>query len=176
MYSDEYVKITAVVDSAANIKPPFNWKWKFGDGETGSTQTDKNTMEIDLPPKLYSPAKLPAEFEVEVNVTDNRDYGRQQALIIQVVARDIEIGIKGPQVIHWADPYDPSVSAEYIANTTGGEPPYKYSWSLSPGGAVEKMGMDAICTFDQPGTYRLKVKVVDKNEQKAEASIPILVW
>ena len=179
-------EFTAQVTDVAT--PPITWSWEYGDGDSGGPVTT-DTLSFTLPAKRYKPSNGQAGSEYRVKLTASDSAGLSASAEFPVVvtyaadqAAPLAASIDCPTRNDLRDPpcslrlNENSISAAYLANVSGGTPPYRYFWHMAPLQDQYTEGSDSqTFDFSEPGDYRLKLKIEDQAQQVVEITQPVTI-
>ncbi len=171
-------KVRVIASAYGDVEPPIVWRWKFDEGGQGEVETGAGITELELPDSAYPSPDQPGVYHLTVVATDAR--GRSATGWGGYELRKIApllLQLEGPTRLRWIAP---RINQTYTAGTSGGEPPYAYTFRLVPGPETARAGSgtgeDSVTLwFDQPGEYRLEVTVVDGRGRKDSGYFSIMV-
>lgn len=139
---DGSAPLTVQLDvTPANGTAPYAYLWAFGDGATSAAKSPTHTY---ASPDVWLPT---------VRVTDATGHVIQAALAVPVV----------PNLVSdpWAIPNIGPVGlpVTFIANQSGGNPPYTYFWDFADGHYSTERDPKHI--FEQAGFYNVNLVLID---------------
>jgi len=171
--------VQIVAEAYGDFEVPLTWIWEYGDGTTGSVSSD--LTRFDLPPKTYNADKK--RYQVHVRGEDSQGRFGEDYFFIQVVEKPFQVALEGPLRLKWQDA---GAFEVYTAITSGGVPPYRNIWTLSPGGEPRNItgfstSEEGVSTesqnfsFEEPGEYILDIVASDTKGETTHTILPIIV-
>jgi len=178
VYDTEEAILQASVTGTA-VAPPITWTWDFGDGTVGQFGTSATGTRYGLPYHRYQipTNKKMKTYTAVVTAEDDEGHQATDYRVIYVIREPFSITLRGPRDL-WPDVLGER-SYLYTATAKGGEPPYLYTWSLSPDhdNHIEETSEASHQTynFHELGVYKLVVVARDVTGKIAQAGFPITV-
>ncbi len=134
---------------------PYAYNWSFGDDALSTLPNPRHT---------YDRVGI---FVATLRVTDARGEASEATIVI-TVGRPLELRLKGEL------PRGPApLTAAFGAVALGGVPPYTYRWEFGDGTTSTEEA--PYHTYDAPGTYVVKVTVVEGSGHSATLSTTVEV-
>ncbi len=148
------------------------YEWDFGDGS--NLQSGQSVSHVFDEPGFYT---------VKLSVADSQ--GNEADTSVEVEAMSIS---SIPEAIIETDPPAPTAEGELLTGTL----PFKvefdasgsldadndivvYEWDFDDDGAVDQEGETITYIFEEAGTYTVRLKVADSEDQSGEASMQLVV-
>lgn len=128
-------------DTSTGGTSPFSRQWDFGDGTT-STATNPN--------HVYAEA---GSYQAKLTITDADAHVGTYAVRV-LIANPMTVTVTGTPIAG-AEP----ITVNFTATADGGTGPYTYTWDFDDG--TVGSGTPVQHTFRAPGTYEVKVGVID---------------
>jgi hypothetical protein len=134
---------------ATGGQPPYEWFWKFGDGNTSNEQN---------PVHAYAEVGF---YKVTLTVTDNlgdSDKDKTNATITEFPPLQVDAG----------GPYEGTIGEEiqFTGEATGGTEPYHWLWDFGDGNNSEEQ--NPLYAYDNTGEFNVTLTVTDSSEPPQE--------
>ena len=152
-----------IVNFTANASgglPPYSFLWDFGDGSPASNQQN--------PSHTY---QSPGTYTASVTVTDSAGNTDSATVLINVTQSEGTLSVS--ITYSPTSPQTAPATITFAANASGGQPPYSYYWDFGDGDTATTN--PATETFQNAGTYTVKVTVMDSLGNSADSSVQITV-
>src|SRR5256712_3135338 len=147
--------------SASGGTSPYSFNWNFGDGSTGAGSSVNHT---------YGTA---GTYTATLNAKDSGS--PQQTTSAQ---QSVTVTNPPPPALTASFTYTPSnptagQTVSFTGTTSGGTPPYSYSWNFGDGGSAS--GSSTSHVYQTAGSYNVALKVTDAGGQTANSAQTVTV-
>jgi PKD repeat protein len=155
---------------------PYTFSWNFGDGSSSSSSKESGNDET-----IRHTFDQAGTYNVDVTVTDStgRTASDSMLITVEVPPRPLPPPPPPPLTaveITSSDTQDVAPATfRFEAHVTGGTEPYTYSWNFGDGSSQLGNEQTVMHTFDQAGTYTVRVTVTDSTGRTAFNNIEINV-
>ena len=142
---------------------PYTYRWDFGDGRSSDEQTVSHTFE------------KAGTYNVRLTVIGSTTGRTASDSIRTTVVEQPRPSLTSVDITSSGTEGIAPATFEFGADVTGGTEPYTYRWGFGDGSS-EESDDDAIShTFEEAGTYNVRLTVIDSSGQRASDSIRITV-
>jgi PKD repeat protein len=142
--------------------PPYSYAWDFGDGVSSALENPSHT---------YQSA---GSYTATVTVTDSAGKTAQASVPVGATS------VTPPPPTQLSASITPSptsgvapLTVNFASNVSGGTAPYTYAWNFGDGGSSSSA--NPTHAYDTPGTYNVKLSVVDSAGNAGSATATITV-